>query len=177
MQSLRYTNILLTVIAVCLIYQCVKFGAPPSVAQAGSTPQGAAAATKPVPVEIVGTATVKVDGKVKTDTTIIGTPSVDVANMSGVAGGRMVIPVQVMNPSESSSPDRSVTISNTTPLDVNVVGLTGDLPVVVKNTPPQVDCGTPNRPMPVEIMNTPVSVQLWGIPFPWQVQVTNFPKQ
>ena len=35
MKSLKYTNFLLTVIAICLVYQCVKFGAPPSAAQAG----------------------------------------------------------------------------------------------------------------------------------------------
>lgn len=139
MKSLRYTNFLLTVIAACLIYQCVKFGAPPSVAQAGYTTQGAGAATvKPVPVQIVGTPVVKVDGKVKTDTTIVGTPSVDVSNISAVSGGRVVVPVQVLNPGSSSASngqDRPITISTSTPLDVNIVGLRGDLPVEIKNTP------------------------------------------
>lgn len=179
MQSLRYTNFLLTIIAVCLIYQCVKFGAPPSLAQPGYPTQTAAAPSyaNPVPVQIVGSPTVKVDGKVKTDTTIVGTPSVDVATMSGVANGRVVMPVQVMNAGNSSGSDRPITINTSTPLDVNLVGLRGDLPVEVKNsTPLRVDCGMPNRPMPVEITNAPISVQLWGVPYPWQVQVTNFPK-
>jgi hypothetical protein len=180
MHSLRYTNILLTVIALCLIYQCVKFGAPPSVAQGAAAQSAAAAPVKPVLVQIAGTPTVKVDGTVKTDTTIVGTPTVDVSNMSAVSGGRIVLPVQVMNPGNSSSSsgqDRPITINTSTPLDVNIVGLRGDLPVEIKNVPLRVDCGMPNAPMPVEVKNAPLSVQLWGIPYPWQVQVTNFPKQ
>ena len=54
---MRYTNILLTVIAVCLVYQCAKYSAEPTSA-AVTTPLNAG----PVRVEIVGKPTVTVAG-------------------------------------------------------------------------------------------------------------------
>lgn len=54
---MRYTNILLTVIAVCLVYQCAKYSAEPTSA-AVTTPLNAG----PVRVEIVGKPTVTIAG-------------------------------------------------------------------------------------------------------------------
>jgi len=156
MQSLRYTNILLTVIAVCLIYQCVKFGAPPSVAQAGYTTQGAAAApTKPVPVQIVGTPTVKVDGTVKTDTTISGTP-----NSTINPGAPVDVNIVGLGPVQRS-------------LNVTIVGRAyhGSLPVEITNSRQESEAA-----VPVRVMNP--SEVFPGFPPPHlQVEVTNFPKR
>lgn len=57
MQSLRLTNFLLAVIAICLVYQCVMSGASPSSAQA--TPSQMAGVQQ---VQIVGTPEVRVVG-------------------------------------------------------------------------------------------------------------------
>ena len=116
MKSLKYTNFLLTVIAICLVYQCVKFGAPPSAAQAGYKP----AVSRATPVQIVGTPTVKIEGRV--DTTISNMPRVDVYRMSAISGNQVVMPV-------------TMTTSYGRAMDVNIVGTRQDLPVRVSNFP------------------------------------------
>lgn len=117
MKSLKYTNFLLTVIAICLVYQCVKFGAPPSAAQAGYKP----AVSRATPVEIVGTPTVKIAGSV--DTTISNMPRVDVYRMSAISGSQVVMPVTMVSTSYGRV------------MDVNIVGTRQDLPVRVSNFP------------------------------------------
>lgn len=182
MRSLRYTNFLLTIIAVCLIYQCVKFGAPPSMAETGNAAQSITAAdAKATPVRIVGTPVVKVEDTVKTDATIIGTPKVDVASLSGVGAGRVTFPVQVMNQSLPVEMDNQTGLSKPDrPLDVNIVGLQGDLPVRVTNPALPIEFGSVNQPLPVVIANNAnnvIPVTIWGVPYPWRVEVSNFPKQ
>lgn len=178
MGSARYTNILLTIIAVCLVYQCVKFGAPPSIAQTAYPNQAVAAAAnqKPVPVQIIGTPLVKVDGRVKADATIIGQPSVDVASVSG---GKAILPVQVINQSVPVEVTNQMGAqASDKPIDVNLVGLQGDLPVRITNMPIRVDFDPNAPPMSVLVrndFNTCLPVAIFGVPRPWPVEVTNFP--
>lgn len=51
MQSLKYTNFLLTVIAICLLYQCVKSNSAPVTAAAPSTTK-VEIVNKEVPVQV-----------------------------------------------------------------------------------------------------------------------------
>ncbi len=163
MKSLRYTNFLLTVIAVCLVYQCVKFEAPPSMAQ-GTYTQGTttASANRPIPVQIIGTPIVKVDGRVYTETAITGMPSVDIASVSAADPGKTKygLPVMVLNPNNQVRPNQ--------PVDVNIVGagpigqglnvnITGydirnPLPVQVTNRR-DLSTATSDGTMPVRIIN------------------------
>jgi hypothetical protein len=124
MKSLRYTNFLLTVIAVCLVYQCVKFEAAPTMAQATYTQGTTASANRPIPVQIFGTPIVKVDGRVRTETVVTGMPSVDIASVSAADPGKTKygLPVMVINPNNQIRPNQAVDVKQRHDVETDVVG-------------------------------------------------------
>lgn len=156
MHSLKYTNFILTVIAFCLIYQCIKFGAVPSTA-ASAKITTKPAVTAPAKVEIVGTPTVKVDGVVETNATVKGVADVNIAAVGSTQPAKGTIPVTVANTvaTSSNAPQQSgvmkvevtnsqvpvkiedigFSIMNQLPVEIEGVGfgITGELPVKVKN--------------------------------------------
>lgn len=132
MQSLRYTNFLLTIIAVCLVYQCAKFGSLPSIAASATQPSFKAASqtSQPVNVRIVGTPTVNVEGVVSTRTTIDGTPSVNISQPSNDALARElassfenhIMSVKVTNqPADSGNGSYGNSFNRSNPLPVELV--------------------------------------------------------
>lgn len=52
MQSLKYTNFLLTVIALCLVYQCIKLGSAPVTAASAPAPTKVEIVNREVPVKV-----------------------------------------------------------------------------------------------------------------------------
>lgn len=152
MQSLKYTNFLLTVIAICLIYQCAKFGAVPITA-ATAKMNTAPAVTAPTKVQIVGVPTFKVDGVVETSATVKGAIPVTVTNTVATSSDKPqqngVMKVEVTNsqlPVQIADIERNIRvalpvmvddidsgISNKLPVDIQAVGfaITGELPVRV----------------------------------------------
>ena len=108
MQSLRYTNLLLTIIAVCLMYQCVKYEAAPL-----------GAATKTATARATGPALVR----------IVGCPDVNIASVYGYSWTAKAaeyrkgsIPVSIVDPTVSVSVvNSSLDVDFPSTMNVNVM--------------------------------------------------------
>jgi len=153
MQSLRYTNVLLTIVTACLLLQLIRDNAKP-VSAAVRPPASAVQAVRVVslpPVRVAGTPDVNIAAvygmEWKKDSTAWGMP-VTVVNPSvpvTAAGAGLFVHV-----SNLSLP---VEVQNTWPLDVKVKNIL-PMPVEVQNTWP-LDVKVKNIfPMPVEVQNS-----------------------
>jgi hypothetical protein len=137
MSSLRYTNFLLTLIALCVVYLCVRETIPPH--KTGFRAR-AAAYSGVQEVEVVNTPTVEIDG----------TPTVE------LAGGEADVNISGVFGKVWKNPDAHwgmpVSVIDSCQLDVDVIDAC-QLEVDVGN--PELDVNVTNFGLPVEVIGMP----------------------